>query len=291
MSEITFLGLGNMGAALAETMIKARHDTAVWNRTVSKAKPFVDMGAEVASSAADAISRSPIAVVCVDDYETSDSILKTPECLTALNGKVLVQLSSGSCELARAASDWASEVGAMYLDGGIEGYPEDIGTPNSIFFIAGNEKGYAQTEPLLRVLAPKLEYLGDDPGQASAMDTAILATDLGLMLGVMTGAAICKATGNSIEKYVELARPVVAMDIEAQYESAIKYENDDLEDTDAYLKQWAEVVDPVIETLENAGYNSEFPALVKDMMNRAINQGWGKHDAGVLIKLLKQGSR
>jgi len=81
------------------------------------------------------------------------------------------------------------------------------------------------------------------------------------------------------------------MDIEAQYESAIKYENDDLEDTDAYLKQWAEVVDPVIETLENAGYNSEFPAFVKDMMNRAINQGWGEHDAGVLIKLLRQGSR
>jgi hypothetical protein len=119
------------------------------------------------------------------------------------------------------------------------------------------------------------------------MDTAILATDLGLMLGVMSGAAVCDATGISIDKYVELARPVIAMDIEAQYESAVKYGNDDLVETDAFLKQWAEVVDPIIETFENTGYNSEFPTLVKNLMNRAIDKGWGEYDAGILIKVLK----
>jgi 3-hydroxyisobutyrate dehydrogenase-like beta-hydroxyacid dehydrogenase len=35
MAEITFLGLGLMGSALAETMVKAGHDTVVWNRTTT----------------------------------------------------------------------------------------------------------------------------------------------------------------------------------------------------------------------------------------------------------------
>jgi 3-hydroxyisobutyrate dehydrogenase-like beta-hydroxyacid dehydrogenase len=290
-AEISFLGLGNMGFALAESVIKAGHDTVVWNRTASKAEPLVKLGAAQASSAADAISRSPIIVVCVVDYDSSDSILKSPDCLPALEGKVLVQLSSGSCELARAAGAWATEAGAKYLDGGIECYPEDIGTPDSTFFLSGDEEGYAQAEPILRVMAPKQEYLGDDPGRASALDTAMLATDLGLILGVMSGAAICEATGIPISKYVESARPVIAPDIEAQYESAIKYESGDLLETDAFLKQWAEVVEPVIETLRSAGYSTEFPRLVRELMKRGIDQGWGEHDAGVLIKVLGQGNK
>ena len=59
------------------------------------------------------------------------------------------------------------------------------------------------------------------------------------------------------------------------------------EGTDAYLKQWREVIDPVIETTENAGYNSEFPTLVRNLLNHAIEQGWGEHDIGALIKILR----
>ena len=100
MANISFLGLGLMGVALAETMIKGGNDTVIWNRTTSKADALVAMGAQMASSPADAISRSPITVVCVADYDASNSILRTPEALAALNGRILVQLSSGSYELA-----------------------------------------------------------------------------------------------------------------------------------------------------------------------------------------------
>jgi len=291
MSEISFLGLGLMGTALAETMVKAGHDTAVWNRTPSKADSLVAMGAQLASDPADAIAKSPITVVCVGDYDASDSFLRRPESLAALNGRVLVQLTSGSCQLAREANAWVTKAGASYLDGGIMGYPGDIGTSNSMFIMAGDEKAYTQAEPLLRFLAPKLEYLGDDPGRASAMDSAVMAADFGLIMGVFTGAAICEATGISIKQYVELARPILAMDLEAQYESAIKYEDNATEETDAYLKQWREVINPVVETTENARYNAEFPTLVRTMLDRAIDQGWGEHDVGALIKMLRPDSK
>jgi len=280
-----------MGSVMAETMVKAGHDTVVWNRTASKAEPLVAIGAQNASDPAAAVSASPITVVCVGDYEASDSFLRTPESLAALNGRVLIQLSSGSCMLAREANDWASAAGASYLDGGIMAYPSHIGTPDAMFIMSGDEEAYFQAEPLLRILAPKLEYLGDDPGRASAMDSAILAADFGLIMGIFGGAAICEATGISIKQFVEIARPVMAMDVEAQFESAIKYQDKDTEETDAYLKQWREVIDPVIETTENAGYNSEFPTLARNMLDRAINQGWGEHDVGALINILRPAAK
>lgn len=287
MADISFLGLGLMGTALAETMIKAGHEIIVWNRTASKAEPLVRLGAQLASDPADAISKSPVTIVCVVDYDASDSFLRTPESLAALNGKVLVQLTSGSYRLASEANEWATAVGAMYLDGGIMGYPDDIGTPDSMFVMAGDKNGFDQAESLLRILAPKLEFLGEDPGRASAMDSAIIAADFGLIMGIMSGAAICEASGISIKQYIDLARPVMAMDVEAQFESAVKHEDNNTEETDAYLKQWREVIDPVIETTENAGYNSEFPTLVRSMLDRAIEQGWAEHDIGALIKFLK----
>jgi 3-hydroxyisobutyrate dehydrogenase-like beta-hydroxyacid dehydrogenase len=31
--QIGFIGLGNMGAAIATNLVRARHDVAIWNRT------------------------------------------------------------------------------------------------------------------------------------------------------------------------------------------------------------------------------------------------------------------
>ena len=67
----------------------------------------------------------------------------------------------------------------------------------------------------------------------------------------------------------------MAMDTEAQFESAIKYEDNDLEETEAYLKQWTEVLDPIIETIESAGYNSEFPDFCKEYAQPGHRAGMG----------------
>ncbi len=49
MSEISVLGLGNMGAALAKSLLASGRSVTVWNRSADKAKPLIDAGAEVAT--------------------------------------------------------------------------------------------------------------------------------------------------------------------------------------------------------------------------------------------------
>jgi 3-hydroxyisobutyrate dehydrogenase-like beta-hydroxyacid dehydrogenase len=291
MAEITFLGLGLMGSALAETMVQAGHDTVVWNRTTSRTQPLVVKGAQKASNPAEAITESPIIVVCVGDYDAADTFLRTPDALAALKGRVLVQLTSGSAQLAQYTNAWAKEAGVLYLDGAIMGYPDDIGSPDSMFVISGDEEGYTLTEPLLRILAPKLEYLGADPARASAMDSAILSASFGLIFGMLNGAALCETTGVSIRQYTKLVQPVLTMEMEAIARSAIKIEDDNLKDTDAFLATWAAVLNPMIETMEGAGYNAEIPAFMRSMLDRAIEQGWGEYDIGALIKVLRPTSK
>jgi len=52
MSDITVIGLGLMGSALARAFQNAGHSLTVWNRTAAKMQPFIDNGIHGCKNAA-----------------------------------------------------------------------------------------------------------------------------------------------------------------------------------------------------------------------------------------------
>ena len=51
--RLGWIGLGRMGAPMAERLLKGGHDVTVWNRTRAKAEPLTAKGARIAASPAD----------------------------------------------------------------------------------------------------------------------------------------------------------------------------------------------------------------------------------------------
>src|SRR5215212_523572 len=49
--KIGFIGLGNLGAPMAENLLEKGHALYVYNRTASKAQPFANKGALICTSA------------------------------------------------------------------------------------------------------------------------------------------------------------------------------------------------------------------------------------------------
>lgn len=78
MNAVTVIGLGAMGSALSQLFLNRGRDVTLWNRTADKAQPLVTQGARWADSAADAMARSPLVVMCVYDYRAVDEILAQP---------------------------------------------------------------------------------------------------------------------------------------------------------------------------------------------------------------------
>ena len=64
MSDVSVLGLGAMGAALARVLIEKGRSVTVWNRTTAKMGPLVSLGGEAAQTPAAAINASPLIIVC-----------------------------------------------------------------------------------------------------------------------------------------------------------------------------------------------------------------------------------
>src|SRR5215218_6123147 len=114
MSEVTVIGLGNMGSALARALLENGRAATVWNRSPDKAAPLVDKGAVLAPSPSAAITDSPTIMVCVTNYAAANHILD--EVAANLSGKLIVQFTTGSPQEARASETWAHEHKAEYLD-------------------------------------------------------------------------------------------------------------------------------------------------------------------------------
>jgi len=133
MAEASVIGLGMMGSTLAWLLLRSGYRVTVWNRTRAKATPLVRDGAVFAPSAESAVGESPIVVVCVHDYKAANEILGTKEVASALVGRVLVQLTTGSPQEARDSEIWARQRGADYLDGAIQAAPSQMGRPDTPF--------------------------------------------------------------------------------------------------------------------------------------------------------------
>ncbi|MEV4578010.1 NAD(P)-binding domain-containing protein [Nonomuraea jabiensis] len=189
MSEnISVLGLGLMGTALAASLIEAGHHVTVWNRTPAKADPLVAKGATRADTLAQAVEASPLVIVCLLDYA---SVLETLEGVP-LAGRVVANLTTGRPAEAREMAAWVGERGGDYLDGGIMAVPQMIANPGALILYSGSRPAFERYEEAFGVMAAA-RYTGDDPGMAPLLDLAMLTGMYGQMAGSLEALALVRS--------------------------------------------------------------------------------------------------
>ena len=200
LTDITFIGLGRMGSALARCFLQSGKSLTVFNRSPDKTAQF-EGEANIAASVAEACEQSPLTVMCVSDYASAQSILDDTDVIGALKGRTLVQMSSGSPEDARCSEVWADQHGIGYIDGGIVSYPAGVGTDGAIVMFAGDEAKFEAHRETLLVLGGRSRYVGRPVGTASALDCALLEFMYASFAGMYHGAALCRAEGYPVEDY------------------------------------------------------------------------------------------
>jgi 3-hydroxyisobutyrate dehydrogenase-like beta-hydroxyacid dehydrogenase len=283
MSEVSVIGLGNMGSALARALLENGRQVTIWNRNPDKATPLTGMGAVVAPSAVAAVIDGPVILVCVTNYAASDSILR--EAAANLPGKVLIQFTTGTPQDARANEAWAHENGADYLDCAITGSPSSIGTPDAHILLAGQESVFQKTESLLRTLASNLDYKGEPIGLASTWEMIYIMHYYGMFLSLFHSVQICQAEGIPLEQYSSLLGKQGK-----NYEQWLceNIQSDNYQETSAPLELWASGVQHIVEHAEASHLRAEFPRLTARLFQEAIDAGYGRQEVSALFKVLQK---
>jgi 3-hydroxyisobutyrate dehydrogenase-like beta-hydroxyacid dehydrogenase len=282
MSPVTVIGLGLMGAALARAVMRAGCRTTVWNRTPERIRPLAAEGAASADSLSAAVRASPIVLVCVSDYNAAGALLTSADVINALNGRTLVQLSTGTPQEARTSEAFFNHHGAFYLDGAILGGPKGIGTPDATLLFAGASAAFLQCEPVLKALGGGTRYLGENIGSAAALDLAWLCQRYGLFLGMAHGALICDSERVGIDLFAAL---FPAGDRARMFAEVIH--SKDYGRPTATLAAWFGGLKRVCEQARDARIDSEFPEFAARLFERASRAGYGPEDVAALFKILR----
>jgi 3-hydroxyisobutyrate dehydrogenase-like beta-hydroxyacid dehydrogenase len=281
MSEVTVMGLGNMGSALARAFVEKGCSVTVWNRNPEKAASLVEKGAVLASDAAAAIAASPLVVMCVTNQAAARQILVQNE--NAFSGKILVQLTSSTPQEARMGEAWAQQHQVQYMQGAITGSPGSIGTADAHILLAGAKDAFHKAEPLLRLLATNLDYKGEAVGLAPAWDMVMIMHYYGMFLSLFHSVQICQAEGIPLEQFIDLLGKQGK-----GYEKWLveNIQSGNYQDTSAPLELWAGAIQFIARHAQESGIDAGFPMFTSAIFQKAMEAGYGREEVSAVFKVL-----
>lgn len=286
--SVTVVGLGSMGAALAGAFIEKGFQVTVWNRDSAKAEPLVKKGAVVASSIAAAIEASPLAVICVSDYKTTDKIIRSKEVASVLNNRTIVQLSTGTPKEARELENWSRQHGATCLNGDILAWPRQIGTEEATISISGDESKFRQYETTLHSLAGNLNFLGSEPGASAALFSAVLAYLAGNWIGFCHGALICENEGLRPDEFGKLIHSISPMLAQESEHMGQVIQQNKFSNPESTVQTTGLDLHLLVQLSEEAGISKALPVFAANIFQQAIDAGYGKEEHAAIIKVLRQ---
>jgi 3-hydroxyisobutyrate dehydrogenase-like beta-hydroxyacid dehydrogenase len=169
--KVGFIGLGNMGRAMAKNLLRAGHNLVVFNRTRNRAEALQSEGnLQIADSPADAAKDAEVLITMLaDDHAVEDIILKGDK--AAINSikknAIHVSMSTISVACSRRLKDAHEKAGQRYVAAPVFGRPEAAEAAKLSIIAAGPNNAILECKPLLEAMGQKLFVIGDEQPNAN----------------------------------------------------------------------------------------------------------------------------
>jgi len=200
LPKVGFLGLGNMGLAMAINLVKAGHEVLGWNRSEAPLLKFVEAGGNHAASAKEALAQ-PISFSMLANDGVCDSVLKT-ENLTA--GTIHIGMASISPEKGRELAQRFLDDGAKYVSAPVLGRPQVAEAGKLNILAGGDEAAIDQALPLFEAMGSRIWKISDQPATANLVKIAVNYNILHAIQAIAESVALIEKNGVSGKAFVEL---------------------------------------------------------------------------------------
>jgi len=195
--KVAFLGLGTMGYPMAGHLHRKGYEVCVYNRTVAKARQWVDeYGGCCGETAAEAADGAQIVFTCVgNDDDLRQVVLGELGAFAGMAaGAILVDHTTASAEVARELDAAARERGLHFVDAPVSG--GQAGAQNGVLSImcGGEPEAFARIEPVIAAYGKSSRLLGSvGSGQLAKMVNQICVA--GVVQGLAEAVHFVKRSG------------------------------------------------------------------------------------------------
>lgn len=192
MSVVGFVGLGNMGSALAGNLVGAGHDVLGFDASgPDRAREGVQFATDVA-----AVARAAPVVVCsLPDGVASEAVARQIVAAADRATTHVIDTSTVGPRAAVAIAALLAEAGVAYVDAPVSGGVAGARRRTLAVMYAAPDDVCAAVEPVLAGLSDRRHRVGERPGPAQAMKlannflsaTALAATSEAVAFGLASG--------------------------------------------------------------------------------------------------------
>jgi len=169
--RIGFLGLGKMGAPMAQRLIAAGHELAVWNRTEGRTDALAREGAIVAGTPAEAeLGADAVITMLFDDHAHEEVLFGPNGLMDALTPATLhISCSTISVALSQRLTEEHARRGIPFVAAPVFGRPNVAEAGKLWIVVAGSDENVGRTRPILEALSRGISVAGKEPWQAHAL--------------------------------------------------------------------------------------------------------------------------
>ena len=204
--DVSLIGLGLMGQAMARRLIRSGHALTVYNRTREKAAALEKLGARVAETAAAAVGSSPVTILMAADAGAVTALVfpstgPRPD----FAGRTVIQMGTIAPGQSLDIKKGIEESGGAYLEAPVLGGPPEAEEGKLHVLVGSTPSQFEQWRPLLQALSPAPQYIGP-AGKAAAFKLAlnqILAAEASAFAYSL---AVVSRNGIEVEQFMGVLR-------------------------------------------------------------------------------------
>src|SRR5438034_512292 len=206
MARIGFIGLGNMGLPMAQTLIKAGHRVEGVDVTTVATDKLKAAGGAVAETAKIAAARADVVITMLpagqhvrDVYLGNGGIIEN-----ANAGTLLIDCSTIDVESARVVASAAEAKGLLMLDAPVSGGVGGAAGGTLTFMVGGSERAFVRAESILQQMGKTIVHAGGSGnGQAAKIcNNMILGVS---MIAVSEAFVLAEKLGLDAQKLFDIS--------------------------------------------------------------------------------------
>ncbi|KFE66769.1 NAD(P)-dependent oxidoreductase [Hyalangium minutum] len=281
--KIGFVGLGNMGQAMARNLIKAGHELTVYNRSQSKAEALRSQGARVAKTPREAAQGAQaVFTMLADDHALEEVSWGDDGILAGLDkGAIHISSSTISVALSERLTQAHAQAGQGYVSSPVFGRPDAAEAKQLWVLAAGAKADVERVRPLLEAIGRGLTVLGEKPSASNVAKLSgnfLIATMIEACAEVF---ALTRKHGIEAKTFLELYQSVFANSpIFGRYASLVA--SGQYEPAGFALRLGLKDVGLVLQAAGSAHVPMPIASVVRDQYVEAVARGMGEQDWSAL---------
>jgi 3-hydroxyisobutyrate dehydrogenase-like beta-hydroxyacid dehydrogenase len=284
--KLGFIGLGNMGHAMAKHLLAAKHEVAVYNRSRPKAESLRPLGARVAETPADAARGAEVVfTMLADDPAVEQVVFGETGLLAGLaQGAVHVSSSTISVALSDRLAQAHEKAGQRYVSAPVFGRPDAAEAKQLYVVAAGPTADVERCRPLLVALSRGMSVLGEKPSMANVVKLSGNFLIVSMIEALGEAFALARKSGIEPKAFEQIFQAVMGQTpVLSRYATLISAGQ--YEPAGFALRLGLKDVRLVLEAAGAAQVPMPFASLARDHYLAAMAKGMGDVDWSALAAL------